>query len=163
MRKKSVSNEDASPFLPIMPDTGDPLGTVPPWYLGGLRFECAGCGGCCSGAPGYVWVNQSEIDAMAAAVDLSSTEFEKQFVRKVGKRRSLRERPGGDCVLLDEKTRHCLAYQQRPRQCRTWPFWDSNLVSREAWDHAARQCPGCNRGERVPFEEITRRQNEFHV
>ena len=27
------------------------------WYAEeGLAFECTGCGDCCTGAPGYVWV-----------------------------------------------------------------------------------------------------------
>ena len=34
-----------------------------PWYKDGLRFQCTGCGDCCTGGPGYVWVNQAEIDA----------------------------------------------------------------------------------------------------
>ena len=29
----------------------------------GLRFECTQCGDCCTGAPGYVWVNKAEISA----------------------------------------------------------------------------------------------------
>jgi hypothetical protein len=37
-----------------------------PWYKDGLRFTCTGCGDCCTGAPGYVWVNKEEIEALAA-------------------------------------------------------------------------------------------------
>ena len=47
-------------------------------------------------------------------------------MRKIGIRRSLKELPNYDCVLLDPETRKCRAYTARPRQCRTWPFWDSN-------------------------------------
>ena len=36
------------------------------WYADGWRFSCTQCGDCCSGSEGYVWVNQAEIDAMAA-------------------------------------------------------------------------------------------------
>ena len=43
-----------------------------PWYAGGLRFTCTGCGDCCTGAPGYVWVNQQEIDALMAEHDLDA-------------------------------------------------------------------------------------------
>ena len=97
------------------------------WYSEGLRFECTQCGDCCTGAEGYVWVNQAEIDAMSARLGMDSKVFEAQFVRRIGVRRSLTERPGGDCVLLDPATRGCTVYNDRPRQCRTWPFWDSNL------------------------------------
>ena len=34
-----------------------------PWYRDGLRFTCTRCGNCCTGAPGYVWV---DADAMKA-------------------------------------------------------------------------------------------------
>ena len=134
-----------------------------PWYLGGLRFECTGCGGCCSGAPGFVWVGAGQIAVLAKAVGVSESEFERRYVRRVGVRRSLRERPDGDCVLLDAASRKCTVYSVRPPQCRTWPFWDSNLESQESWARAAAACPGCNRGERIPFEEIRRRQNEIHL
>ena len=98
-----------------------------PWYHEGLKFTCTQCGDCCTGAPGFVWVNQAEIDAMAAKLGLETDEFERRFVRKVGIRRSLTEYPDGDCILLDPQTRKCSVYEARPRQCRTWPFWDSNL------------------------------------
>ena len=39
-----------------------------PWFREGLKFACTGCGDCCTGEPGYVWVNKAEIEAMAAAV-----------------------------------------------------------------------------------------------
>ena len=35
-----------------------------PWYDKGLRFSCSECGDCCTGAPGYVWVNKEEIAAI---------------------------------------------------------------------------------------------------
>ncbi|MCH7752933.1 MAG: YkgJ family cysteine cluster protein, partial [Planctomycetes bacterium] len=40
-----------------------------PWYQDGLRFKCTGCGNCCTGSPGYVWVNQAEINALAAHLE----------------------------------------------------------------------------------------------
>jgi Fe-S-cluster containining protein len=133
------------------------------WYADGLRFRCTQCGDCCTGAEGYVWVNQAEIDAMAAAKGMDAAAFEAAFVRRVGVRRSLTERPGGDCVLLDATTRRCTVYEARPRQCRTWPFWDSNLRSPEAWAEAAEACPGCNRGPLVPLESIIEQAAKIRV
>ena len=124
------------------------------WYHKGLRFECIGCGDCCTGAPGYVWVNKSEIAAMAAAVGLDAAEFEKKYVRQVGIRKSLRELPHGDCVLFDNQARTCRVYHVRPRQCRTWPFWASNLRTPEAWAATCRQCPGANHGPLFAADEI---------
>jgi len=132
-----------------MADVNEPV-----WYAAGLRFSCTQCGDCCTGSEGYVWVNQQEIDAMAARLGMPVADFEARHVRRVGVRRSLRERPGGDCVLLDGTSRRCTVYAERPRQCRTWPFWDSNLRSPEAWAEAASACPGCDKGQLVPLEAI---------
>ena len=133
------------------------------WYSEGLRFECSQCGDCCTGAEGYVWVNQAEIDAMSARMHMTPEVFEKQFVRRIGVRRSLTERPGGDCVLLDAKTRRCTVYEDRPRQCRTWPFWDSNLKSPSSWGEAAASCPGCDKGDLVPLEKIQEQAAKIRI
>lgn len=129
-----------------------------PWYEGGLRFKCTGCGGCCTGGPGFVWVNKVEIENLAAALGMSVPEFEDQCVRPVGIRRSLKERANFDCVLFDARTRTCRVYAARPRQCRTWPFWNSNLGNPEAWEHTARSCPGIGTGKLYQFADIESRR-----
>jgi Fe-S-cluster containining protein len=133
------------------------------WYAGGLRFQCTQCGDCCSGSEGYVWVNQQEIDDMARKVGMEPQAFEAAYVKRVGVRRSLKERTNGDCVLLDEKTRKCTAYEERPRQCKTWPFWDSNIRSPKAWAEAAEACPGCNKGNLVPLESIVEQASRIRI
>ncbi len=118
------------------------------WYRDGLRFQCSQCGDCCTGAPGFVWVNQQEVDALAAELGMEdSGEFEEAYVRKVGIRRSLRELSNGDCVLFDSDRRCCKAYEARPRQCRTWPFWESNVRTPATWDETCRVCPGSGQGK----------------
>ena len=126
-----------------------------PWYHEGLRFECTGCGDCCSGGPGYVWVTNEEIAALAEAVGESDLDrFERLYVRKVGIRKSLKEFPNYDCVFLDGETRKCTVYEARPRQCRTWPFWDSNLKKPEDWRHTCDICPGSGKGKLYQIAEI---------
>lgn len=127
-----------------------------PWYHKGLRFRCLGCGRCCTGAAGYVWVNGPEIAALAAAVGLDPVQFEAMYVRVVGRRKSLIELPNGDCVFFDNKTRRCKVYRARPSQCRAWPFWASNLRSPETWAQMGRACPGSGRGTLVPAAQIER-------
>ena len=124
------------------------------WYKDGLRFECTQCGDCCTGAPGFVWVNQEEIDALAAKIGVSVDEFEKKYVRKVTGRRSLVEYPNGDCVFFDTEKRNCSVYEARPRQCRTWPWWNSNLESEEAWRETCQACPGSGQGKLYSLEHI---------
>jgi Fe-S-cluster containining protein len=131
------------------------------WYQGGLRFECTQCGNCCSGpTTGYVWVDEDEIHRMAVAFGMGDDlpAFERKFVRRVGTRKSLVEYSDGDCIFLDPKTRGCMLYDARPRQCRSWPFWDSNLSSPKSWARAATGCPGCNQGRLYSLSEIGRLQ-----
>ncbi len=73
---------------------------------------------------------------------------------KVGIRKSLIEWANGDCVFFHSESRTCEVYDARPRQCRTWPFWSSNLTSPAAWQETADRCRGCNRGHVVPLEAI---------
>ena len=135
-----------------------------PWYQNGLRFTCSQCGDCCTGAPGYVWVNKAEIQALAEAVTEGDVEqFEATHVRKVGIRKSLREHADGACVLFDQQSRKCTVYQQRPRQCRTWPFWESNVKSPEAWEETCAVCPGSGQGKLHQLADIEEARTLFRV
>ena len=125
------------------------------WYQDGLKFKCTGCGDCCTGAAGYVWVNQEEIAKLASLLKQSVDEFEDIYIRKIGIRKSLKELPVSfDCVFLDSETRKCQVYKARPRQCRTWPFWDSNLKSAEDWERTCQVCPGSGTGKLYSLGEI---------
>jgi uncharacterized protein len=72
----------------------------------------------------------------------------------VGVRKSLLEYGNGDCVFFDAAARRCTVYALRPRQCRTWPFWASNLRSPDCWAEMAERCPGANRGPLVALAKI---------
>ena len=131
-----------------------------PWFAGGLSFECTQCGNCCSGpGTGFVWVSESEIQNLAEALGMGNDidAFERKFTRRVGIKTSLVEYSDGDCIFLDKETRGCSVYQARPTQCRTWPFWHSNLDSPKSWSKAARDCPGCNHGTLYSLAEIKTR------
>ena len=125
----------------------------PPWYRGGLKFECTRCGACCTGAPGYVWVDEEAIARLAAFRGVPIDPFSRSFVRRVGDRYSLIEKPGGDCVFWDQQA-GCTVYPARPVQCRTWPFWPENLESEADWDQVRTGCPGAGRGTWFSVEEI---------
>ena len=114
-----------------------------PWYKDGLKFECTGCGDCCTGAEGYVWVTNAEIAKLAELLNTTVDDFEYQYVRKIGIRKSLKELPVSfDCVFFDSESRKCQVYEARPQQCQTWPFWDSNLKTRKHWEATCNVCPG---------------------
>lgn len=133
------------------------------WYAQGLRFECTQCGRCCGGAPGYVWVNQEEIERLAATLGMKVEQFERRYVRRVGIRRSLKELANGDCVFLDAHSRRCQVYAARPRQCRTWPFWDSNIRTPEAWKQTCEVCPGSGHGPLYQIEQIEQQRKVIRI
>ena len=91
-----------------------PMPKKKPWYHEGLCFECTGCGDCCTGDPGYVWVNRDEIKALAKHVGMSIADFENLCLVKIGNRWSLKELPGGDCVFFDRIQKRCKVYELRP-------------------------------------------------
>lgn len=134
-----------------------------PWYHKGLKFRCTGCGDCCVGAPGYVWVNHAEIEAMAAVLKLVVGAFERRYVRRVGVRKSLVEFSDGDCVFFDNHSRRCQVYEVRPRQCRTWPFWTSNLRTPETWQQTCLDCPGADHGPLFTLHKIQAQLAVMHV
>ena len=127
-----------------------------PWYQDGLRFRCTRCGHCCTGEPGNVWVNEQEIEAIAEYCDETVPEVTARYTRSAARGRSLREKANGDCVFYDREN-GCTIYAVRPRQCRTWPFWESNVRTPQAWRQTCTACPGSGQGELFSAEEITRR------
>lgn len=127
-----------------------------PWYASGLKFTCTQCGDCCTGAPGFVWVTDDDLEAIAAHLGRPVAEVRDLYSRKARGRVTLREKANGDCVFYDSK-KGCTIYPVRPPQCRTWPFWDSNLETPEEWQKTCDKCPGSGTGELIPVEEITRR------
>jgi Fe-S-cluster containining protein len=132
----------------------------PSWYDAGLHFACTACGDCCSGEPGVVWLNDAEIDALAALLGLDQAELARRYMRLVGGKRALLERFDGDCIFLDAGSRRCTVYPARPVQCRTFPFWNEHLQSPEAWAAVAAACPGVGRGELHPADELRARARE---
>ena len=134
------------------------------WYHEGLRFKCTQCGDCCTGAPGFVWVNKEEIAALAAAIGEKDVDrFEDQYVRRSGIRKNLREFPNGDCVFFDGESRKCTVYTARPRQCRTWPFWESNLKSAKTWQETCEVCPGSGKGKLYQLDDIEKQRKVIRV
>ncbi|REJ79784.1 MAG: YkgJ family cysteine cluster protein [Planctomycetota bacterium] len=131
------------------------------WYKKGLCFSCTQCGNCCTGAPGYVWVDAEAISQIAEYLGVSTGEVRLLHTRPVGKRVSLNEYANGDCTFFDPRTRKCRIYPVRPVQCQTWPFWGSNLESRESWEETGKTCPGIGTGEVIGVEEIELLSSRF--
>ena len=126
------------------------------WYQGGLRFRCTRCGNCCTGAPGFVWVNEAEIAAISAYRGENVDLVRALYTRPVDGERTLRDKLNLDCIFYDRE-QGCTIYPVRPRQCQTWPLWDSNVRSPEAWERTCKVCPGAGQGDLISAEEIAER------
>jgi Fe-S-cluster containining protein len=130
-----------------------------PWYAAGLKFTCTQCGNCCTGEPGFTWLTEAEVTRLAARLGLDEAAFRRRYTRMVHRsgelRASLIDTPTNDCVFFKRGV-GCTVYEDRPKQCRTWPFWRANLRGREDWEDTAKTCPGMNRGAHHTAEAIAR-------
>jgi hypothetical protein len=113
-------------------------------------------------APAPRATSGSTKSAIAGHRDEPLDEVRALYTRAVGRRRSLREKGNGDCVFYD-RVKGCTVYPVRPDQCRTWPFWESNVVTPEEWQRTCEICPGAGKGDLIPAEEITRRLNVIRI
>ncbi len=128
------------------------------WYVGGLHFDCNQCGGCCSGPEeGFIWLTKHEISLIAEHLNISTAELHDKYLKRLGFRYSIIEDSASkDCIFLKETggKKGCSIYSVRPNQCRTWPFWTSNLETPDHWNIAATGCPGINRDKLYDFKTI---------
>ena len=104
---------------------------------------CDDCAGeCCIGESGYIWVSKKEIVALRKRVNLSQEEFITRYLTKIGYRYTLKElkfENGHRCLFFDIDKRECIVYEDRPLQCRTFPFWD---YFKKNTKEVEKECPG---------------------
>ena len=76
------------------------------------------------------------------SVDVArAAEFRKKYAHRVGVRWSLNlHAKSGACVFLEN--RRCSIYSDRPRQCRSWPFWNEVKDDAALRAMVLRTCPG---------------------
>lgn len=122
-----------------------------------LRFECTGCGACCTGGSDhYVETDAREREAIRGFLGLTPAWFRRRYLVHVEKNIiGIRLEPDGRCPFLGRDNR-CGIYSVRPRQCRTYPWWPELIETRRSWTAEARRCEGIGRGEIVPLATIAR-------
>jgi uncharacterized protein len=139
------------------------------FYRDGLRFACQRCSGCCRFDPGIVNLSEQDLKRLLAWSGLTRDAFIAQYCRWVPKSDGfeylcLLEKPNYDCILWDGG---CIAYEARPFQCSSYPFWPSLLSDEDWWEANAQDCPGVNVGELHGKDEIkaylTRRRAEPYI
>lgn len=132
-------------------------------YENGLRFECKRCSYCCGHSPGFVYLSQKDVYLLSRHFNLSQKEFIEKYCRCAnyyeGKQVvALKEEKNYDCTLWKNG---CTAYEARPVQCRTYPFWSWMIANRETWNDCAKDCPGINSGRLWTKEEIEGQKAEY--
>lgn len=126
------------------------------FYAEGLRFECTNCSRCCRHEPGYVFLSEQDLELLCNETGLERERFMSRYCRSIDiggfYRLSLTEKDNYDCIFWRDGG--CSVYQGRPLQCRTYPFWTSNLESPEDWELLKAGCPGADRGRLYSAAEI---------
>ena len=130
-------------------------GPKTPWWSKRLAFSCTSCGKCCHarGQTIYVYVNQAEREELATFLNLSLEQFETQHTEINKDGDFVLQFDGNRCRFL--KNNQCEVHAVKPTQCRTWPFWEENLTSKETWvREVAEFCPGEGKGPIRTDEDI---------
>ena len=126
------------------------------FWKAGLRFSCAQCSACCRYDPGFVYLSAQDLNRLQQWSLLDRPVFIQRFCRWVLQGDGyeylcLKELPNYDCILWNNG---CIAYNYRPFQCSSDPFWDYLLESEQRWNAYARRCPGIDCGKHHSAEEI---------
>ena len=107
------------------------------------KFDADACmeceGNCCIGESGYIWVSPKEIEEIAGFLKMDIEKFKQMYLVKAGYKYSIKEKPyknGFACIFF---ANGCSIYPVRPKQCRTFPFWD---YFKTHIDELVKECPG---------------------
>jgi Fe-S-cluster containining protein len=139
---------------PISPREDQMAEANDPWFSEGLKFKCTGCGKCCTGSPGYVFLSSTDLERLASHFSLSPEEFAANFTYRVDDKISLiDQKDTSDCIFL--KNNQCSVYDARPVQCRTFPWWIHFLREPEDWEEAGKRCEGINHPEAPLVPSLT--------
>lgn len=133
------------------------------FYKDGLNFSCQRCSFCCGHSPGFVYLSKRDLDSLRNFFNMSVTEFVQKYCRWAdyyyGKQvLALLEKENYDCILWEQG---CSAYEARPVQCSTYPFWSWMIENKAMWTECAADCPGMNKGRLWTFDEIEQNRQAY--
>ena len=104
---------------------------------------CSSCeGNCCIGESGFIWITIDEIEKLAKFLNLEVKEVFEKYLIKYDYKFSIKENQVSEnnyaCIFFDLKLKRCSIYEARPKQCRTFPFWD---YFKENIQEVKKECP----------------------
>lgn len=84
------------------------------------RFRCRRCNECCK-KPGFVYLKEEEVSAIAAFLNLPDFDFVNQYCELQDRRRLVLKKNGDEsCIFLD--ARGCRIHEAKPQQCLDFPL-----------------------------------------
>lgn len=122
-----------------------------------IRFECTGCGMCCTGTndSNYIEVSPDEQEDIRHYLKLSRQWFRRRYLVKIAEEmEGLTITENNHCIFL--KNNACSIYPVRPQQCRTYPFWPEIVQSRASWNREKKLCEGIDRGKNLQQNSVRR-------
>ena len=138
-----------------------------PFYKGGLKFSCQRCSFCCGHSPGFVYLSKEDLLRLCRFFSLGIKDFIEKYCRWANyyggtEVLALIEMKNYDCILWNEG---CSAYEARPVQCSTYPFWSWMVQDEQTWNEIAADCPGMNNGKlwAPDFIEMEKKKYDANV
>jgi uncharacterized protein len=85
-----------------------------------IHYTCQRCTACCRW-PGWVRIDDAEIEVMARLLKMSGHDFIQRYTRLRPNRDGLAliDKPNGECIFLEG--RDCAVQDVKPMQCRGFP------------------------------------------
>tara|TARA_Y100000294_G_scaffold2920_1_gene3107 strand:+ start:189 stop:647 length:459 start_codon:yes stop_codon:yes gene_type:complete len=117
----------------------------------GIQFECQQCGTCCTGSPGTIYVDKSEILSIARFLQIPEEDLKEKYMYPFKNSYSIREHSDGRCFFYNGK---CKIYTARPMQCSIYPFWFTHLRSEKKWQSVSGECEGIGKGRLYSKKKI---------
>lgn len=120
------------------------------------RFQCTGCGQCCTGDPEqhYVEVSREEQRRIYQHLQLGARRFRQEYIEITEDgSEGIRLLDSGHCPFLQDDNR-CSIYNVRPNQCLTYPFWPELLGNGASWEQEKSRCEGIDKGPLITEKEI---------
>ncbi|MFQ5671876.1 MAG: YkgJ family cysteine cluster protein [Nitrospinales bacterium] len=131
------------------------------WEREPVRFECQPqCFKCCL-KPGIVCFSDADIRRAATFLQCSTTEFKSEYLVKEGDLWLIDVTEDQPCPFLT--LQGCRIHESKPTQCKTYPFWEENLESRNLWKLTALFCPGIGLGSMFPVTAIRKALQVFKM
>ncbi|MEE9165798.1 MAG: YkgJ family cysteine cluster protein [Nitrospinota bacterium] len=121
------------------------------FFDNGIRFECQQCGACCTGSPGTIYVDKSEVSSIAKFLQISVSDFKEKYLYPFKNSYSILEHSDGQCFFYNGEYK---IYPVRPGQCSSYPFWFTNLRSEKKWQSVSKECRGIGQGRLYSKKKI---------